>query len=209
MDDLAPDYDSDIQSNSQSDSQSIESLDNENSICDLCLRGGGIMINPGETCVVGIQTAHVLCFEEYRRSWPIDHPNRKQCPICREDYSIQENDLVDMSQRRKDAYSICLYIVVSSNLFSTYTFATNSYDISYFFYSFLLYFIIDFILISISASRIKQRMRANLVIHTIGIILIYIGTYLSNMRTFLWISSLILHALMSKRLCYKYAELKI
>lgn len=196
---IAPDYESDI--------ESLGSLDLESNICNLCLRGGGIMVHPCDTCVYGIQTAHVICFEEYRRSWPIDHPNRKQCPICCEEYSIQEINLIDMSQRRKDAYGICLYMVLSSNLFSVFTFF-NSYDISYFFYTFLLYIIMDLILSSVAVSKIKQRMRANLVIHTIGIVLMYIGIYWRNMRTFLFISSLILHAMMSRRIGYKYAELK-
>ncbi len=198
--DIAPDYESEI--------DSLDSLDLETNICNLCLRGGGIMVHPCDRCEYGIQTAHAICFEEYRRSWPIDHPNRKQCPICCEEYSIQEINLIDMSQRRSDAYAICLYIVLSSNLFSVFTFIFNLYDITYFFYTVLLFIIMDLILSSIAVSKIKHRMRANFVIHVTGIILIYVGMQWGNMKTFLWVSSLILHAMMSRRLCYKYAELK-
>ena len=81
MEEECPDRES-----SESSDYESERSDSEEEICILCLRAtSGVWTYPC-TCEHGISVAHLLCFDTYRNSWPVDHPNRNVCSYCRTPY---------------------------------------------------------------------------------------------------------------------------
>ena len=89
----------------------------EREVCMICLRAStGEWVYPCD-CPHGIAIAHRACFDSYRNSWPVDHPNRSVCPYCQASY---EYDLVvqDMSHHRHHGYVVC-YTAAGTAVFHT------------------------------------------------------------------------------------------
>lgn len=89
-----------------SSSSGGEESSEEREVCMICLRASsGEWAHPCD-CAHGIALAHRTCFDAYRNSWPIGHPNRSMCPYCQTPYLY---DLVvqDTSQHRQHGYVVC------------------------------------------------------------------------------------------------------
>ena len=92
-----------------------EDREDEEECCDLCFGYGAAGFVYPCDCSHGIKVAHAYCFEEWRNSWPLAHPNRVACKYCGLEYDVPSPQYtVDRSKARRDVYTMALYTTVHS-----------------------------------------------------------------------------------------------
>ena len=195
------------------DRETSSSSDDESVIdrtCDLCYNyhGNDYLIYPCD-CQYGIRQAHLLCFEEYRESWPLNHLNRKFCKFCNAEYNIPTTILTDKSNHRKEMYGICTYIIAHSVAFTVFL---CSYDVSesliaiHSLYTTLMYFTIDFILSTVGVSSLHHRIKLNCCSQLV-VTMVIIGLMVFHRLFVLIMYSICVHVAVIRRITMKQLEL--
>jgi len=134
--------------------------------CILCLdTSSGIFVYPC-ACQHGISTSHLVCFDAYRNSWPLDHPNRNFCSYCSSPFDIASTT-IDLSQHRDNNYVICYTMMMVSLVYTIPVLFVEQPGIPYeklFVCLFLtnIYNALDMIFSTLGVSKLKNRWCVNI-----------------------------------------------
>jgi hypothetical protein len=211
-----PDRDSsNDESDSESDSITVGTNDSESEreICTLCIRAtSGIWAYPCG-CERGIRIAHLLCFDAYRNSWPIDHPNRNFCSYCHASYDIAST-MQDLSHCRKNNYTIC-YTVITIGivhsipaLFLEPLLGIPAGRLTVCLYMTNIYNTIDLILSNQGVSTMYHKWCGNIMsLIIVSCVLIFVGMFQSHATLILYASTIV--GIMLKRVYVKWKEIQM